>query len=105
MPIEGGTSYASVSDGEVGCIVESFFFGAIFIAPLFYYLTSLQNYDLRIIFNVLVFIPNLIILISTIVSLKNRGKSFGWIFTPVRLWVLIFSALAFINSIKFFIDY
>lgn len=88
-------SYGRSSAYEDYYMLDSFlFFWITFIAPVFYMLTELDDA-----FKVLLFIPNLIILIATVVSILVKRTDLGCLAVPIRIWVLVFSILTFINTL------
>ncbi|MGM8365487.1 hypothetical protein ACLIBG_08370 [Virgibacillus sp. W0181] len=102
MPMSG-SGYSSSSSGDDGMLGSFFFFWFTFIAPAFYLLSNMDEDAAREFFNLILLLPNLIILISTVVSIVRQRTNLGCLSWPVRIWVLVFSVLTFMKNIQLFL--
>ena len=95
-------SYGSSGDG--GFFTVYILFWLMFIAPTFYLFSAVVEPSENPL-NFLLLLPNLLIVYyntGTLLKRKER-KKLGCISGPIRIWILIFSVLTFINTMKYFI--
>lgn len=102
MPVTGsGSGYSSnYSDGSGDVHSSCFFFLFTFIAPILYMFSAILEDPRDNVLNIFIFIPNMIIVLSSAISLVRNKIFIGCLATPVRLWVLTFGVLTLINTIK-----
>lgn len=105
-PTIGSSSGYSGTSGEDGMLTAYFFFWFTFIAPIFYLFSAIGEPSENV-FNFFLLLPNLVILYFSANALLKRKKrrNLGCLSGPIRIWVLVFSVLTFINNMKFYISF
>lgn len=103
--IGSSSGYSSSSSSDDGMLGSFFFFWFTFIAPVFYLLSNMMEDPAENPLNFFLLLPNLIIVISSVVSIARQRTDLGCLSGPVRIWVLVFSVLTFINTIQFYIPH
>lgn len=103
--ISSSSGYYNSSEGNFALVIFILFW-LIFITPILYLISSIGEPSENV-FNFFLLLPNLVILYyNTLVFLKKKERrKLGCIALPVRLWILTFSFLTFINTMDFFITF
>lgn len=106
-PTIGSSSGYSSTSVDDGVLDSYFFFIFTFIAPIFYLLSNMIEDPSENIFNFFLLLPNLVIVYFSVSALLKRKirRNLGCLSGPIRIWVLIFSVLTFINNIRFYISF